>query len=189
MRVGYARVSSADQNLARQLDSLRDAKVEKIYEEKQSGKDTSRPVLKEVLSFVREGDTLIIHSFDRLARSTIDLLNITEELRKKGVGLVSLKESIDTTGASGKLILTIFAGLAEFERATIRERQREGIASAKKRGQHLGRPKVLKPSNWEQVVTKWKAKEITATAARKELKLTKATFYRLLKKLDDEVAR
>jgi len=187
MRVGYARVSSADQNLSRQLDSLREAHVEKIYEEKQSGKDTSRPVLKEVLSFVREGDTLIIHSFDRLARSTIDLLNIVEELRKKGVGLISIKEAIDTTGASGKLILTIFAGLAEFERATIRERQREGIASAKKRGKHLGRPKAAKPNNWEQVITRWNAKEITATAAMKELRLTKATFYRLVKKLDGKV--
>ncbi len=182
MKVAYIRVSTKEQNTARQEKAMKELNVEKTFIEKISGKDTNRPELKAMLDYVREGDTLIVESYSRLARSTQDLLKIVDELNKKGVAFISLKENIDTTTPQGKLMLTIFAGLAQFERECTLQRQKEGIAIAKEQGKYKGRTPLSKPSNWDSVIERMNKGEITKVEARKELGLTHATFYRMLKK-------
>lgn len=182
MNVAYIRVSTKDQNTARQEEAIKGLNVEKVFIEKISGKDTNRPQLKAMLDFVREGDTLIVESYSRLARSTTDLFNIVDELGKKGVAFKSLKENIDTTTPQGRLMFTIFAGLAQFERECIKERQLEGIAIAKSEGKYKGRKPLEKPENWNEVIDRMNRGEITKVQARTELGLTHATFYRMLNK-------
>ena len=183
MKVAYIRVSTEDQNTARQEEAIRNLGVEKAFIEKVSGKNMDRPQLKAMLDYVREGDTLIVESYSRLARNTKDLLSIIEELEKKGVAFVSLKENIDTSTPQGKLMLTIFAGLAQFERECTLQRQKEGIAIAKTEGKYKGRKPVDIPDNWNEVIALWKKGEITAKVAQKNLGMTPATFYRKLKEL------
>ena len=139
MRIAYVRVSTAEQNEARQIEALKKYDIEKWFTEKCSGKNTDRPKLQEMMDFAREGDEIYIHDFSRLARSTKDLLNIIEKLDTKGVKLVSNKENIDTHTPTGKLMLTMIGAIAEFERANILERQREGIIIAKREGRMSGR--------------------------------------------------
>lgn len=144
MIYGYARVSTADQNLARQIKTLEKAKCETIFKEKLSGATTERPQLNELLDIVEEGDTIIIHSLDRLARSTKDLLNIVEYLKNKGVALKSVNDSwLDTSNDNpfSELLLTIMGGLSEYERKVIKQRQKEGIELAKQKGKYRGRTK------------------------------------------------
>lgn len=155
--------------------------MERVFEEKISGKDMNRPKLKELLDFVREGDTVIVESYSRLARSTKDLLFIIDKLQEKKVSFVSLKENIDTTTPQGKLMLTIFAGLSQFERECALQRQAEGIAIAKAEGKYKGRKPIEKPVDWDYVIRLYRAKEITAIQAKRRLGLSHATFYRLLK--------
>ena len=181
MKVAYIRVSTEDQNTARQEEAIRNLGVEKAFIEKVSGKNMDRPQLKAMLDYVREGDTLIVESYSRLARNTKDLLSIIEELEKKGVAFVSLKENIDTSTPQGKLMLTIFAGLAQFERECTLQRQKEGIAIAKIEGRYKGRKPVAIPDNWNGVIALWKKGEITAKVAQKKLGMTPATFYRKIK--------
>lgn len=128
MKIAYVRVSTVEQNEARQIEALEKYGIEKWFTEKVSAKDINRPKLKEMLDFAREGDTIYIHDFSRLARSTKDLLEIVETLKAKGINLVSSKENIDTSTPTGKLMLTMIAAINEFERANLLERQREGIA-------------------------------------------------------------
>ena len=182
-RIAYIRVSTKEQNTARQEEAMKSQGVERTYIEKVSGKNTDRPQLKAMLDYVREGDTVVVESYSRLARSTADLLNIIESLNKKGVSFISLKENIDTTTPQGKLMLTIFAGLAQFERECLLQRQAEGIALAKTRGVYKGRKPIDKPNNWDEVIALWKAGDITAVVAQKKLELTPATFYRKVKEL------
>ena len=182
MKVAYIRVSTEEQNTARQEEMMKAQGVEKIYMEKISGKNTNRPQLKAMLDYVREGDTLVVESYSRLARNTQDLLKIVDELEKKGVAFISLKENIDTSTPQGKLMLTIFAGLAQFERECTLQRQKEGIAIAKEQGKYKGRKPLEKPQNWNSVIEKMNKGEISKVQARTELGLTHATFYRLLKK-------
>lgn len=125
MKVCYIRVSSIDQNEARQVEAMKDKGIEKYYIEKISGKDTNRPKLQEMLEYVREGDQVYIHDFSRLARSTKDLLEIVETLNKKGVILKSNKENLDTSTPTGKLMLTMIGAINEFERQNLLERQKE----------------------------------------------------------------
>ena len=162
---------------------LKELKVDKIFTEKLSWKNTNRPELHRMLDYVREGDTLYIESISRLARSTKDLLSLVQVLQEKGVDLVSLKENIDTTTPQGRFILTIFGALSELERENILQRQREGIEIAKKNGKVLGRPIIEAPKDWDKVISLWKRGEITATESMKRLNLTKATFYRRVKQL------
>jgi DNA invertase Pin-like site-specific DNA recombinase len=144
MIVGYARVSSIGQDLAVQLEKLAAAGVEKVYEEKQSGLDKSRPKLAEVLDFVREGDVLVVTKLDRLARSAVHLHQIVDRLNEKGVGFRVLDDgTLDTTTRTGKLVFGILASIAEFETALRKERQMEGIAKAKAEGKTGGRPKTV----------------------------------------------
>ena len=130
--LAYVRVSTAEQNEARQIEALQNYKIDKWFQEKVPGKNADRPELKRMLEYAREGDTIYIHDFSRLARNTKDLLEITEELERKGIALVSYMEKIDSSTATGKLMLTMIAAIAEFERQNLLERQREGIAIAKR---------------------------------------------------------
>ena len=141
--IAYVRVSSADQNEARQIEALKNYQIDKWLSEKVSGKNIDdRVQLKNMLDWVRDGDTVYVHVFSRLARSTKDLLSITEQLNAKQVHLVSLKENLDTSTPTGKLMLTMIAAINEFERQNLLERQAEGIALAKERGAYKGRKKT-----------------------------------------------
>ena len=185
-KIGYARVSTLEQNLDRQADALEALNLDRVFSDKMSGKTADRPGLQSMLDFLREGDVLYVESISRLARSTRDLLSIVESLDQKGIGFVSLKEQIDTGSPQGKFVMTLFGALAELERATIHQRQREGIEAAKARGRRLGRPKAEYPSEWERVYNDWKGGTITATAAMKALGLHRTTFYMLSRRWEVE---
>ena len=131
MNIAYIRVSTVEQNEARQVEAMKEYNIDKVYQEKVSAKNTNRLKLQEMLDFAREGDTIYVADFSRLARSTKDLLELVELLESKGVQLVSIKENIDTSTPNGKLMLTMLGAINEFERANMLERQREGIAIAK----------------------------------------------------------
>jgi DNA invertase Pin-like site-specific DNA recombinase len=186
MKVAYIRVSSKDQNEQRQIEMMKELGIEKSYIEKISGATKDRPKLIDMLSFVRDGDSVYIESFSRLARNTVDLLSIVKELSDKGVALISLKESIDTSTSQGKLMLTIFGALYEFERELIRERQAEGIAVARMNNKQLGRPKVEITEAFKAAYTQWKKGEITAVKAMELSKLTKPTFYKRVKEYESK---
>ena len=143
MIIGYARVSTSEQDTTLQIDALTAAGCERIYQEYKSGKSKDRPELIRCLDALREGDVLIVWRLDRLGRSLKDLIEIVSELESKGVGFQSLNESIDTTSSSGKLIFHVFAALSEFERSLIQERTKAGLAAARARGRKGGRPKKL----------------------------------------------
>ncbi len=182
MRVAYVRVSTVEQNEARQLEGLKKHDIEKWFIEKVSGKDTNRPKLQEMLDFVREGDTVYIHDFSRLARSTKDLLEILEELTAKGVNLVSNKENLDTSTATGKLMLTVIAAINEFERQNLLERQKEGIEIAKKEGKFKGgQVKQIDDAAFNAAYEKYKNREINKTQFAAALKVSRPTLDKLLK--------
>ena len=184
MRVFYIRCSTVEQNEARQLKMAEDQKAEKTFIDKASGKNTDRAAFKEMMAFIREGDTVVVESISRIARNTRDLLSIVSELTEKGVEFVSLKESIDTTTPQGRFMLTVFGALAELERENILERQREGIEIAKSEGKYKGRkPVAFDTAAFTKVCTRWRAGEITATAAMNEVGLKPNTFYRRVKEL------
>lgn len=179
MRVGYVRCSTVEQNEARQLVMMEQQNAEKLFIDKKSGKNTDREAFKEMMRFVRAGDTVIVESISRIARNTRDLLSIVSELTDKGVEFISLKENIDTTTPQGRFMLTVFGALAELERENILERQREGIEIAKSEGKYKGRkPMEVDESKMKALCKKWRSGEITATAAMKELGLKPNTFYR-----------
>ena len=183
MIVAYTRVSTAGQSTLRQDVLIQEHHVEKVFTEKISGKDRNRPELRKMLDFVREGDTVMIESISRLARSTKDFLNILDELEKKQVALVSLKEKIDTSTPTGRFLVSVLAALAQLEREQILIRQQEGIAAQKKAGIYTGgRPRIeINPKLFNSVVFRWKSGEITAVQAMNELAVRKSTFYRLVK--------
>ena len=184
MKLAYARVSTIEQNEARQIEALEAQGVDReyIYIDKLSGKNTARPKLKEMLNYCRKGDVVIVSSIDRIARNTKDLLAIVEELTNKGVDFISLHESIDTTTPQGRFMLTVFAAMAQLERENILERQREGIAIAKAEGKYTGRQAIsVNMDVFVPVVKKWRAGEITAVEAMKRLDLKPNTFYRRVK--------
>ena len=183
MRVAYVRVSTVEQNEARQTEALEKFNIERWYVEKISGKDTKREQLQLMLDFVREGDEVYVMDFSRLSRSVQDLLEIVDVLNTKKVNLVSLKENLDTSTPTGKLMLTVIGAIAEFERQNILERQREGITIAKREGKYKGR-KAIELDNWEEVYTAWKNGEITAVAAANLLGINRGTFYSRIKKVE-----
>jgi len=180
MNIAYIRVSSIDQNEERQTKAMEKEDIEKYFIEKISAKDSNRPKLIEMLDFAREGDTIYIKDFSRLARSTQDLLDIVKKLDERGVKLKSLKENLDTNTSTGKLMLTMIGAINEFERANMLERQREGIAIAKSKGVYKGRKEIEKPEGWNEVYTQWKRRELTATKAMEMLRLKRNTFYKLV---------
>jgi len=142
MNIGYIRVSTEEQNTIRQEVLMKELGVEKIFMDKASGKNAQREELKKMMDFARQGDTVICESISRFARNTKDLLDLIEELNSKNVIFVSKKESIDTNTPTGKFMLTVFGAVAELEREYILQRQREGIAEAKKQGKYKGRKRI-----------------------------------------------
>lgn len=187
MNIAYVRVSTVEQNEARQKEALSKHGIDKWFEEKVSAKDTNRPQLQAMLDFAREGDTIYIHDFSRLARSTTDLLQIVEQLQAKGIHLVSNKENIDTSTPTGKLMLTMIGAINEFERTNLKERQAEGIAIAKAEGKYKGRKEIQKPENFDNVYSKWKNRELTGTKAMEMLGLKRNTFYKLVKEHEESL--
>ena len=186
MNIAYVRVSTIEQNEARQVEALKQYDIERWYKEKVSAKDTNRPKLQEMLSFVREGDTIYIHSFDRLARNTIDLLTIIEELKEKNVKLVSIKDNIDFNSNTGKFMLTILGAVAELERSILKERQREGIEIAKKQGKFKGRqPIKLNKDKWEALYSDMTKGYITKQEMADKLDISVPTLYRRLKTYEE----
>ena len=184
MLVGYVRVSTVEQNQARQIEALEKFNIEKWYIEKVSGKDTKREQLQLMLDYVREGDEVYIMDFSRMSRNVQDLLSIVDLLNEKKVKLVSLKENLDTSTPTGKLMLTVIGAIAEFERMNILDRQRDGIAIAKKEGKYKGR-RAMELDNWDEVYGSWKNGEITAVAAAKLLGINRGTFYNRAKKYEE----
>lgn len=183
-KIAYVRVSTVDQNEARQIEALTPYEIEKWYIEKVSAKDTNRVQLQSMLEYAREGDTVYVMDFSRLARSTKDLLHIVETLTVKGITLKSIKENLDTSTPAGKLMLTMIGAINEFERANILERQREGIAIAKREGVYKGRKQIEKPKEWADTYAKWKRREMTAKEAMEMLKLKRNTFYKWIKEIE-----
>lgn len=186
MNIAYVRVSTVEQNEARQIEELKKHSIDKWYTEKASAKDTNRPELQAMLDFAREDDVVYIMDFSRLARSTKDLLELVELMESKGIQLVSLKENVDTSTPTGKLMLTMIGAIAEFERANLLERQREGIAIAKVEGKYKGRKEIQRPDNWNEVYTRWKQREVTGKEAMELMGLKRNTFYKLVKEYELE---
>lgn len=179
MNIAYVRVSTKEQNTGRQLEALKKHDIQKVFEEKVSGKDANRPELQAMLSYAREGDVVYVESFSRLARNMLDLLTIIDRLAKNGVGFVSLKENIDTTTAAGRLQLGVFAAIYQFERECSKERQREGIDLALAEGRAYGRPKTpVDTRQFNRVFRQWKDGELSVVQAAKLLGITRQTFYR-----------
>ena len=186
--IAYIRVSTIEQNTGRQHEDFtaKGIVLDKVFEEKLSGKNTDRPQLQAMLAYLREGDTLYVESFSRLARSTRDLLNIVNTLTEKGVSFVSLKENVDTTTSQGKFMLTVFAGLYELERDNILERQREGIDLALKEGRPYGRPSATLSATFSKNYQLWKQGELKAVDFMKRENIPKSTFYKLVKRYENE---
>jgi DNA invertase Pin-like site-specific DNA recombinase len=180
MLVGYARVSTIDQNLSLQMDALRKDGCEKIFCDKISGGKTERPGLKEALKYTRKGDTLLVWRLDRLGRSLKHLIEIVTQLEEQGIGFRSLQEAIDTTTSGGKLVFQIFGALAEFERNLIRERTQAGLAAARARGRKGGRPKVLDKTKIELVCKLYEEKKHTIKEICRILGISKPTLYSYL---------
>ncbi len=185
-RVAYCRVSSLLQNEARQLEAFKDLNLYKIYIEKQSAKDTQRPKLQEMLSYVRPGDTVYVLDFSRLARNVKDLLSITENLTKAGVKLISLKEGLDSTTPTGKLMLTMLGAIHEFERNNLLERQKEGIFIAKQQKKFKGRKRVEKPDNWDEAYKLYMTRQIKAKQAMEMTGLKRNTFFNFLNEVKEQ---
>jgi DNA invertase Pin-like site-specific DNA recombinase len=179
-RIGYVRVSSFEQNPERQLDRI---ELDKVFTDKASGKDTLRPELDALQSFVREGDTVVVHSMDRLARNLDDLRHLVQRLTKRGICITFIKENLTFTGEDSpmaNLMLSVMGAFAEFERALIHERQREGIALAKQRGAYRGRKKALSLAQVTELRRRITAGEQKATLAR-EFGISRETLYQYLK--------
>lgn len=182
MKIGYVRVSTEEQNTARQEIMLRELGVDELFVDRASGKNADRPELNRMMNFVRRGDTVIVESISRFARNTRDLLDLVERLTEKQVEFVSRKEAVDTTTPTGKFMLTVFAAVAELEREYILQRQREGIAIAKQQGKYRGRPPKAYP-DFERIAARWQKGEITAVQAMKQLGMSKTRFYERVKRL------
>lgn len=180
MNIGYARVSTAEQNLILQTDALAAAGCERIFVEAASGAQRDRPVLQSALDYMRPGDTLVVWKLDRLARSMRQLIDTVELLQSKGMGLRSLTEAIDTTTAGGKLVFHIFGALAEFERAIIRERTRAGLEAACARGRKGGRPRSLTTKDLAIAKGMLRDTDINIADVAAKLNVSTATLYRHL---------
>ena len=179
--IAYVRTSTVEQHEDRQCEGLKKYNIDKWYIDKCSGKNTNRPQLQAMLDYVREGDTVYVHDFSRLARSTKDLLELVELLNSKGVALVSNKENLDSRTPTGKLMLTMIAGIAEFERTNLLERQREGIAIAKEKGVYKGRkPVEVKEETFIEAYNRYQSRQINKSELAKELNVSRPTLDKLI---------
>lgn len=185
MKVGYVRISTKEQNTARQDLLMRELGVERIFTDKVSGKTQERPELHRMMDFVREGDSLTVESISRFARNTRDLLDLTATLDEKGVQFISQKENIDTSKPAGEFMLTVFAALAQLERENILERQAEGIAIAKAEGRMKGRPKKA-VDRFESVYLDVREGRTSAAEAARQLGISRSTWYRKVREYEDE---
>lgn len=176
MRIGYARVSTEDQNTSLQIDALKNAGCEQLFEEKVSGKSKDRPELDVCLKVLREGDTLVVWRLDRLGRSLEHLVQIIRDLESRNIGFLSLTESIDTTNAGGKLIFHIFAALAEFERNLISERTKAGLKAARARGRKGGRKAKLTNSDMRKAAAMLRDPLVTKTEVAKYFGVSRVTL-------------
>ena len=178
INIAYVRVSTVDQNENRQLEGLKKYNIEKWFTEKVSAKDTNRPKLMEMLNYAREGDNIYIWDFSRLARSTKDLLQLVELMQEKKINLISIKENIDTSTPTGKLMLTMIGAINEFERTNLLERQREGIALAKKEGKYKGR-KEVNVKDIDKHYDRYMRREVSKSQLAKELNISRPTLDKL----------
>lgn len=179
MKCFYCRVSTDHQVIDRQTKTAEEIGAEKIFIDYKSGKNTDRPQFKEMMNFLREGDILYVSSIDRLSRSINDLLKTVEELNKKGVVLISLKEGINTSNQYGTFLLSIFGALAQLERESINDRVREGVASAKAKGKYKGRKKMnLDEVEFRRYLKEWREGKRTAVSVYKHFNMSANTFYR-----------
>ena len=178
MNIGYARVSTQDQNLDLQNDALKGAGCEKIYTDKMSGAKANRPGLEKILGFIRKGDTLVVWKLDRLGRSLKHLIQVMQLLDERGVYFRSVQESLDTSTPGGKLIFHVFGALAEFERDIIRERTLAGLAAARSRGRVGGRPRKLSKKQVEMAKNLMNDISIPIAEICETLGVSKATLYR-----------
>ena len=184
MRVGYARVSTKDQSLDLQVDALKKAKCDEVFCEIASGAKTARPILDDLLSRLRQGDVLVIWKLDRLGRNLKHIVTLTNELMEQKIGLISLKDPIDTTTPQGRLMCNIFASLAEFERDVIRERTQAGLIAARARGRKGGRPKGLSKPAFATAMaaeTLYIEGQLSVQSICDQLHITKPTLYAYLK--------
>ena len=179
MIIGYARVSTQDQNLDRQLDSLNAKGCERIFKEKMTGTTSARPEFEKMMQTLRQGDTLVIDSFSRLSRSTKDLLAIIRQLDTQGVTIVSLKENLDTATATGRMMMTMLSALSQFERDLISERTHDGLKAARARGRMGGRPKT-KDSKIKQALKLYDSKALSISEIIKTVGISTATLSRYL---------
>ena len=180
MLIGYARVSTVDQNLDLQLNALNGAGCEKIFTERMSGAVADRPELAEAVEYARSGDTIVVWKLDRLARSLKQLIGTVEQLRARGIGFRSLTEALDTTTAQGLLVFHMFGALAEFERSLIHERTQAGLVAARKAGRTGGRPPKLTDSDIQAAKAMLANPEIGVTEIAKRLGVSPATLYRYI---------
>lgn len=192
MKIGYARVSTRDQHLDLQIDALKRAGCERIYQDVASGAKTARPALDELLGQLRAGDLVVIWKLDRMGRSLKHLVELVRDLLARKVGLLSLNDPVDTTSAQGRLVFNIFASLAEFERELIRERTNAGLTAARARGRVGGRPKGL-PVQAEAtamaVETLYRERRLSVNAIAKKLHIAKSTLYSYLRHQGVEVGK
>jgi len=180
MLIGYARVSTDDQNLDLQKDALKQAGCERILEDKLSGSKAERPGLKAAINFAGQGDTLVVWRLDRLSRSLKELIEMVTLLESKKIGLKSLQESIDTSSSAGRLIFHIFGALAEFERNLIRERTQAGLMAARARGRKGGRPKSLDSEKRLLTVSLYDEKKYTVNQICRMMMISKPTLYKYI---------
>ena len=178
--IGYARVSTSDQNLELQLDALKEASCRRVFEETASGANKARPQLSEALDFLRPGDTLVVWKLDRLARSVQQLIEVIEQLHKRSCGFRSLTEAIDTTTAGGRLIFHIFGALAEFERSIIRERTMAGLEAARSRGRKGGRPRLMTDESLIVAQALLRDGVLTVRDIAKQIGVSEPTLYKYL---------
>ena len=181
--IAYVRVSTVEQNEARQKEALEKFEIDRWFIEKASGKDTNRPILQEMLAYIREDDTVYVEEFSRLGRSTADLLATVQAIEDAGAKFVSLKENFDTSTPVGRLQMTMMAAIAEFERAMILERQKEGIAIAKREGKYKGRKSVSVP-NIGEYYQKYMSRRGTKTSIAQELGISRTTLDKLFKQYE-----
>lgn len=190
MKIGYARVSTRDQNLDLQVDALKQAGCTEIYKDVASGAKTARPALDQLLGILRAGDVLVIWKLDRMGRSLKHLVELVGDLVARNIGLLSLNDPIDTTNAQGRLVFNLFASLAEFERELIRERTKAGLTAARARGRIGGRPKGLSPQAEATALaaeTLYRERRLSVNAIAKQLHLSKGTLYSYLRRRNVEV--
>lgn len=182
MKVFYVRVSTVNQNEARQLEQAKEVNADRVFIDKASGKNTDRKAFKEMMSFVREGDEVIVSDISRLGRSTKDVLLTIEELNSRGVAFRSMKEAVNTDTAQGRFFLSIVSALAELERETIRERQAEGIAIAKAKGVYKGRKALdLDTDEFRRYAKDWREGRRTAVECMRHFNISSPTWYRKIK--------